>query len=277
MRPIITVRYRSLLNGLIALVCLLSVTRGPAAAQPQPVYPIVDLPTGLLLGGASGGKWLAASEVGARLRGREQYRLYGLFGAVGTAVGTKARSAGVPCEDAQVVTLSSQPEAAQIGLSAPWRAMPRVPVAISNNSEVYRRAVAQVLQQNGIAKPQVRLTRVVRIDLEGDGVDEVLVSATRWAGGNLTPSAAAGDYSLVMMRKVVKGKVETTVLDGNFFPKAAQFAAPNEFTIATLLDLNGDGILEIVIDSQYYEGASTVMYRMVGKDARATLETGCGA
>jgi hypothetical protein len=47
--------------------------------------------------------------------------------------------------------------------------------------------------------------------------------------------------------------------------------------MSTLLDLNGDRRIDVVVDSNYYEGASTLVYNVANNEARPALETGCGA
>jgi hypothetical protein len=42
-------------------------------------------------------------------------------------------------------------------------------------------------------------------------------------------------------------------------------------------DLDGDGKLEIVVHSQYYEGEMTKIYKCDPKKAEAVLSVGCGA
>ncbi len=45
---------------------------------------------------------------------------------------------------------------------------------------------------------------------------------------------------------------------------------------ANLLDLNGDGRIEIVVDSFYFEGIAIRVYDVSNRRARPVLEVGCG-
>jgi hypothetical protein len=159
--------------------------------------------------------------------------------------------------------------------------MPR-PVKISSTElQVYKDAAAEILKSKGIANPKVILTQVIRVDLDGDGLEEVLVSATNYArfepGGRLTPDSRAGDYSLVFLRKEVQGKVVTSIIAGEYYPKAKKFNAPNEHRVIGVLDLNGDGILEIVLSGRYYEGDWVDAYRVDGTKIIKLFTMGCGA
>lgn len=272
---------------IILCVMALALTLAPArsrAVVETAVYPIVDVSSGCLLGGSRGGKWLKAEETAASLGVDEQYRLYDLSGEVATRTGAKPESQGAPCDETLYVKF--QPEttgARHIAVGGQWNPMPRKPTLLDPNNAVYRDAVAEVLKKNGIRNPQVELSKIVRVDLDGDGVDEVIVSATRVArmgeetGGNISTNSNAGDYSLVMLRKVVKGKVQTIVLDGQYHPKAAQGGAPNEYELTAVLDLNGDGVMEIIVNGGYYEGDWMTVYSIEGNKATDVLTCGCGA
>ncbi len=255
------------------------------------VYPIVAFsdfwrhskPTGYLLGGSDGGQWLKPEAAAALIPGEENYRLYALTGEVGASVGSApAKGEEGPCTDTLYVTLTPFPagQKSLVGVGGPWNAMPRPLKIASPESQIYKEAAAEILKSQGIDNPQVILTQVIRADLDGDGVEEVLVSATNYERsqrrGGLTPNARAGDYSLVFLRKVVQGKVVTRIITGQYYPQAKKFCAPAEHRVVGVLDLNGDGILEIVLDGHHYEGEWVVAYRVEGAKVIKLFGMGCG-
>jgi hypothetical protein len=61
---------------------------------------------------------------------------------------------------------------------------------------------------------------------------------------------------------VVKGKVVTSLIEGDFFPQGLAFVAPGEQRVGAVLDLNGDGVMEIVLFGRYYEGDWVKAYRL---------------
>ena len=155
-------------------------------------------------------------------------------------------------------------------------AYPRGVRSQSTTQSVYINAVAAVLKDNGIANPTVRITQLLRVDLDGDGVTEVVLTASSYVNG-VGPSAQAGDYSLVLLRKVINGQVQTTLLEGDFYTEAAEFAAPNDFNVTAIADLNGDGNMDIAVHGEYYEGAWTSVYEVKGSTVKEVLVEGCGA
>ena len=126
----------------------------------------------------------------------------------------------------------------------------------------------------------MQITRILRIDLEGDGEDEVLISATNYftkEGEVPMHAPARGSYSIVILRRVVAGKVQTQLVAGEVYTKADASNAPNLYSIAAVLDLNGDGKLEVIVHSLYYEGGETAIYRCEPEKIEAVLSVECGA
>ncbi|HMJ06666.1 MAG TPA: hypothetical protein VK474_10460, partial [Chthoniobacterales bacterium] len=86
-----------------------------------------------------------------------------------------------------------------------------------------------------------------------------------------------GSYSIVLLRQVVQGKVQTEMIAGEIYPAKKTFSAPNSYRIRSVLDLDGDGKLEVVLDSSYYEGGATTIYGFKGSKMKEILTVGCGA
>ena len=76
--------------------------------------------------------------------------------------------------------------------------------------------------------------------------------------------------------------METQLIEGEFHPKAYvrkgdSFDAPNAYKVTGTFDVDGDGKLEIVIESRYYEGEEIKIYRCDPKKSEALLSVACGA
>jgi hypothetical protein len=167
-------------KAVLAVVLAVATGLGAAGAAKQHkkvAHPVVWPEWKLLLGGTVNGKWRESYEIGPVLEGGERYRLYDLTRCLGSATGTKPKRN----EDFgyQEMELSPLPKSLEglIAVGGEWNGLPRVPRALPLDGPVYREAVAALLKTKGIAKPDVTIRQLLRVDLEGDGPEEVLITA----------------------------------------------------------------------------------------------------
>lgn len=261
----------------VVISFLVLLSTGPIrAADP---HPIIEIETGYFFGGSEDGKWIKADQAAKSLANKKTYQVYGLTKQVGQITATVPTSADEPCPDTLMVS-SSKPKDGVIGLDAPWNALPRKPMIADTTQPVYVEAVRDFLKSHGIADPKVRITRILRVDLEGDGEHEVLINATNYFNPHdeaPTQAPKRGSYSIVILRRVATGKVQTQLVAGELYSKADASNAPNIYKIVAVLDLNGDGKLEVIVHSFYYEGGETTIYRCEPDKIEAVLSVECGA
>jgi len=266
------------------LAVLLICTGASLAAD---LHPIVEVQSGYLFGAISDGKWIKADETAKLIGDETTYRVYGLRQALGDAKAGKPKPEGAPCEKTLAVSLSPETEKGVIAIAAPWNALPRKPQVTDPTQKVYLDAVRDFLKTKGIEQPEVKIDGILRVDLEGDGEEEVLIRATNYfrKDDSVPMRSPAASYSMVLLRRVVAGKVETQLIVGEFYPKAypkaaqeeGRFDAPNAYKVIATLDVDGDGKMEVVIHSHYYEGEETTIYRCEPKKVEALLSVSCGA
>jgi hypothetical protein len=279
-----SIKRKKLVKSITAFGALLICAAAPAAE----LHPIVEVQSGYLFGATADGKWMKADETAKGLNDESTYRIYGLTQSLGEAKGGKPKpSEEEVCSDVLTVSLSSTPEKGVIALAAPWNALPRKVQILDATQQVYVDAASDFLKTKGIDEPKVKIESILRVDLDGDGEEEVLISATNYfeKDDGAPMRSPAGSYSMVLLRRVVSGKVETQLVEGEFYPKAypkaaqeeGRFNAPNAYKVTAVLDLDGDGKMEIVVGSHYYEGEETTIYRCDPKKCEALLSVGCGA
>lgn len=250
-----------------------------SAEDKKPLASFIELPWRYVIGGYENSRWLKSDATGRKLASKKtEYRLFTLKGEAGTVSGSSAAPDTEVCPDIWLQKITPEPELTQaaIGVHASWNPQPRKAKVMDPSQDAYQRAVADLLAGKGVAKPQIKIAQLLRVDLDGDGEDEVLISATRYVHKDELMTAEAGDYSFVALRRVVKGAVRTQILSGEFYPKKMEDAAPNIHEISGLLDLNGDGVLEVLINSTYYEGGGLKVWQLQKDKLVTVLEIECG-
>lgn len=153
---------------------------------------------------------------------------------------------------------------------------PRRPTMQSLNQENYQKVAAGLLRSKGLNIQRAQLTQLMRIDLNGDGVDEVLMAAHSRPDYGRTPQEKKGDYSLLAIRYVDKGVVRARVLDYNISTRNLTFSAPSYFEFLTFVDVDGDGPMEIVGANGYYEGNGFEVWKFDGRNTKSVMFAGWG-
>lgn len=232
----------------------------------ETVVPILDFKVGGLIGGVQNGKFFNAKQTAAKINNETRYMVYDFSGIKPNSRVFPLTVSGEEdiCPDfVGIQSEEEKPFNLAVGAKAPWKAMPRIPQNLNKTDAVYTKIVADFLKTKGFAKPQVNIKQGFRIDLEGDGVDEVILTATRAMPYDSKKKGMVYDeYSFILLRKTVGGKVKNILLAGEFYPKNKFEYDGNTFEISWLADLNGDGKLEIGLYSRYYEGHALAVYEM---------------
>ena len=272
-----------------ALIFAFLAPSSAGTARAADLNPIIEIETGYFFGGSENGKWIKADQAAKSTSKKTTYQVYSLTKQAGQITAGKPKSVDEPCPDTLTVSLSSKLKDGVIGLAATWNALPRKPLIADASQSVYVEAVRDFLKSRGIADPKVQITRILRIDLDGDGEEEVLISATNYFTEDKSDHSGApfpeapidtprpGSYSIVILRRVVDGNVQTKLVAGEVYAKPDESVVPNVYNLAAVLDLNGDGKLELIVHSFYYEGGQTTIYRCQSDKIEEVLSVECGA
>lgn len=252
----------------------------PAPAPPKVLRMAVDARDSQLLGSFNGRAWVDAVKAMPLVKEGETFRLYTLTGPAGTGAIGKPVPPEYPCDDNVEVAVSQLPEGEDpvFAVNGDWDAQPRLPKVQDTNQEEYRNVVANHLRSKGIGQPKVTILQLLRVDLDGDGTEEVLISANSTA----TPGhfMGKGDFSVVLLRKVVRGRAVTIPVVSEVELKnhkepiqTAQWH--HKETVGAILDLNGDGVMEVITTFQsIFDGGKNV-YEVKGPKPRQVLGWYC--
>lgn len=230
------------------------------------------------LGWWDGNVWLWAEEEGELpVVGGEDYQV--------AALGPSAVITGGPqdlvCEPLGLLgvdlvgghLLGEWPGPYGVAISAAWEVQPHLFESFIDNG-TYAEVARGLLAERGLVVPNPRIKQLYRTDLEGDGVNEVLVVAEDIQGSYFP---RVGDYSIVFLRKIVEGTVETAILGESVITDEDSFVIG--FSVGGVADLNGDAKMEVVISAAYYEGLGVEVWEYVDDDLGPTLQLslGCGS
>lgn len=248
-------------------------------AQTGEVVPIMildNLPETAILGGIKDDKFISAKATVEALGERQNYFMVDQegrrqFDFVGEVMEDPA------CADYFKTDVAPQVDYKGLGFgaNADWDPAPHKVSELFNFGH-YAPIVAKFIKKQGIRRPNVKISQIFYGDLDGDGRNEDVISATNadaWEAGG---SIRRGDYSFVLVRKLVNGRVETILLEGVFYPNGlTPDKSPGFYDISAIADLNGDGKMEIVVGGMEYENVFYKAFEIDGAEKRRILQIKC--
>jgi len=238
--------------------------------------PFIVSPAGLI-GYFDGAHWVSSS-LESPVEGGETYQVIDLDGIVGESVGSEAvicEPAGTPLIELNPPLLVTHEGPGEIAVAgANWNLTPR---AVETASEAPSDLIAEgvsFIEDRGLSDPEPNVAQYLTFDLDGDGSTEEALVLNRLSGGLI---GNANSYSLVIMRKRLDVEVEPLIVA--YSQGVADNAYVVSYFVSAIADLSGDGKMELVLDSHYYEGNGTSVHEYIDDDIGLleVLASGCGA
>lgn len=254
-------------------LCLIFLSLVHAENEYNDNHPIVI--DGYLLGGSKNRAWLEPSEVSRNIKGGEKYKRYSFYKYLDEGIGSQTKYSDP--HELEMIDIKAQSKSPCISISGDWNAIPRIPKMQSNDLDVYKKIIKDILKQNGLENVSINIQQNYRIDLDNDGKEEVLIKAEYIK--KVSPTCDKGTYSLILLRKIVNEKVENILLVKDIFAKDSGWGGKTTTSnaIYSLADFNGDGKIEILLSQDYYEGYFYNLYEISGNQFKVVLSTGEGA
>jgi len=220
---------------------------------------------GLLVGEVRGSAWVKPQKAPL---GKVRFWEVGV-GRVGRSIGplSLARE-DVP---AGIFVSGRSEPSGEVMVSGRRPTVPR-PVRTAVANATYRNVVAEWLAKNGkgLVASDVR---VAFADLNGDGSQEVILTAGNLPNRQSLMESKSTDYSLVLLRHLRNGVAQERSLS---FSRGGKNRLLYWNRLRAIADLNGDGSMEIVVSSDYYEGQSASVWSLRrGREAKL-VENGAG-
>lgn len=228
----------------------------------------------LLLGGVSTNEWFPPDASVTRYGGEATYSLHTLTQISKYFIWGKVPQFSYTCGNYFISTDPGLDEPGFVGVVDGWNVTNREAVELSADGHLYQQDVVDWLTAMGVVAPQPSTFQAFRVDIEGDGVDEVFINATHLDDSQRTPNA--GDYSLVLMRKVVGNDAVTKLVVGDHYNvRQPEMTNPRRYTLANFIDLNQDGVLEVVVDIHRRLGFGALVIQVDGQDVIKRLGAEC--
>ena len=217
------------------------------------------------LGGYSEGAWLIPEESSSYFNILNTLDYYSLDGVQGSKTVTDFEKDIGPVSHCNHelfwVSVDSELPPSAVGLSG-FEPPPSSGAieSLSPENETYRQFVREYLIEQGVPTPNVQIERILRVDLENDGVDEVLIEASHFAD-DTGHSISHGSYSLILLRKVSGNNASTQLVVGDIYNEEGD-TLPYEYFLQALIDVNSDGKTEVFVGIKRWEGDGTILYEM---------------
>jgi len=167
-----------------------------------------------------------------------------------------------------------------LAVSSDWDVQPRPVTAVGLESPVYQELGESLVPTDQPVDPSLGdVVQVLRADLDGDGIEEVLFTFEYRADptDQALGTGASGDFSLVAARYPhADGSVVDEVLFANVVPTPTDFPAASRSRVIAIADLNGDGTMEVAVAAEYWESAGVTVSEFSGGGLHTVMESGCG-
>jgi hypothetical protein len=233
------------------------------------------------LGWWDGGNWMQVDELTSLpVSGGEDYQVVLLgsdeivSGGTPTVQCEPLFNPGVELSDTDA--LGDWPDPVGLAISAPWDLTPHF-IQEETDNGTYSDLARPLLATRGLDVENPVIKQVVRFDMDGNGENEVLAVAEDIEDSD-SLFAQEGDYSLVFMRIVVEGEVQTAILGESIVTEVQEGTTPFilSHSVAAVADLSGDGKMEMIIHEVYYEGSGWTVWEYVNDDLGPVLQIGSG-
>ena len=143
-------------------------------------------------------------------------------------------------------------------------------IHLAPETEEYGKDVNKILADHGLEGEAVHIREIVKTDLEGDGIEETLITASNIH----STDRLMGRYSFIVLKKSIDSKTELVFLAKQIeHLPMADFADGliSDYELCEILDLDHDGICELLIRENCQEAQFYSVYKLVDDEMQLIL------
>lgn len=114
--------------------------------------------------------------------------------------------------------------------------------------------------------------------MDDDGTDEMIIAADNTINDQFE-QVKIGDNAVLVFRKVVDGEMKDQIVNEDIRLEDDEYASLYRVLsrVETIADLDGDGIMEVIVRSWYYEGEEWSIYKLIDNRLELLTSNGFGA
>lgn len=244
--------------------------------NPNPVTVIAT--ADFVVGGILDGQWVSAKALVDKVD-VAMYDVYSLSGKQSEVTGDAIIESFEPGEGIHIPFDETEKFKDVLYISGSQSTYYREVKELSIHNEIYLNIIKGILSEKQIESEPI-VKRIIKFDMEGDGVDEVLIAASN-IDFSKGLAGEKNEYSFVILRKIIDNEVKTYYLAEAFYTEDpdmenGKFSLAYDYNILGILDLNGDGITEIILKGNYYEGEWSEVFEFMDNLPYNVLTNGIG-
>lgn len=246
-------------------------------AQEEIIPKVFDISQKFVFGKYTNGEWKSPPKISGKYR---VYRRDMWMGMV--SLKSQVNKDEEPCFPDFLVAekLTDADKVDYVAVEGGWNHLPRVPKKMDAKQASYRETVSKWATSKKISPKNFEVQEVVQVDIDNDKSLETIIVA-----GNITQTVGAveNDFSVILLQKVQDGEtiiipIAEYVLDAKV-AKDCSDETPcysSMFRFSMCLDINNDGILEIIIADIVHEGMGKSIFEWKEDKLTKILDWGCG-
>lgn len=232
----------------------------PTNAVEINVMPVISVGSNEIIGGIVNGQWVDEKGISSFLKNIE-YSVYNFDEQIGTGSAKLLNDNLIN----QKLSDGIDPDGVFWGLVDKYNPVPRKAYKHKGNIDIYKRLVKEYMDEEGLLEVSPDSINVFRVDLEGDGIEEAIVINSERSDNEA--------FSIVILRKLIGNTVKNIVLSkesAKYIKEEYAYGEPliaDPYIVSAILDLNGDGKMEIILEGHGFESILIKVFEIKGNDA----------